>query len=127
MLEDLRKNAIDELSTGNVEQAYIIMCDVISNEHCILDDVYLAAEWALDSNQYNESIDLFTRALSISKSQNETWYLSTIYLARAYAQALVGAKSDALNDLMQLDDELQITWFKNHPFINKQFINTLLD
>lgn len=126
MLDDLRKKANEALGNGDVNQAYLIICEVISSKNSTLDDLYLAAEWALDSKHYDECIGLYNQALSASITQNETWYLDSIYLGRAYAYALTDEKEEASNDMLKVSSETELSWLRNHPLINKQLVTSIL-
>jgi len=118
-LDKIRAIAFKKLAAGNVKDAFSCISEIISTNSYTLDDLYLAGEWALDSGFYAEAIKLLTRTLSESSIVNETWYIDSAYIARAYARVLINEHALALEDLAQIKDDVELTWLVNHPPVSK--------
>lgn len=115
----MRDVAFEKLGEGNVKEAFSCISQIIATNTYTLDDLYLAGQWALDSGLYAEAIELLTRTLSESALVKETWYIDSAYIARAYARFLNGEYRSALEDLAQINDNVEISWLLNHPFVSK--------
>jgi tetratricopeptide (TPR) repeat protein len=117
--DKIRIIAFEKLAEGNVKEAFSFISKIISTNSYTLDDLYLAGQWSLDSGFYEKAIELLTRSLSESTLVNETWYMGSAYIARAYARVLIGENELALEDLAQINDDVELSWLLNHPPVSK--------
>lgn len=116
----MRASAFEALGAGDVRAAFSHISGVLATGTYTLDDLYLAGEWALDSGLYRDAINLLTRAISASTSEGECWYIDSAYIARAYARVQIGEYDLAQNDLAQIDDNVELSWLRNHPAVSKR-------
>jgi tetratricopeptide (TPR) repeat protein len=120
-----RELALTALGNGDLVTAFSLMSESLE-KNSLLDDVYLTGELALDLGLYCDAINFLTRVISQSINENEGWYIESAYIGRAYAWAKIGEFSCAREDIIKAGEDAELFWLKNHPFINKTVILSII-
>lgn len=128
--EDIFEEVLNLRCEKKLQEAYIMSLDLVSQDDD-LSNLYIASELAVEIYKFDDAIDLSTKIIQQSLSKNNTWYLSTAYLLRAFSYVKTNHYEQAIHDIneacvIEEDGDAGIFWLQNHQEINRTMIINLI-
>jgi hypothetical protein len=85
-----------------------------------LEILCFAGELALEAGLFIQAVETLGFLLHEGELEGEIWYRGGALAMRAFALLELGRVEDAMLDIKQLDDELEIFWIANVPTLEKK-------
>ncbi|MBL8708131.1 MAG: hypothetical protein JNL25_02960 [Rhodospirillaceae bacterium] len=119
----LRVYALEAL--GMLEQAFSVRESITLSPHAEIYDHHSAGVDAVRLKQFDKAYPYLTRAIELSITENDSYYLSVCYCLRAYVHAQRGDVPSTMQDLAHLEDDHELGWIPNVPKLTKDYLISL--